>query len=187
MQRRRCRTLHPERTASLRGRPIATWAGRADPNLSTGAYCRKADENYRQPNLERLFHGRAASFWTSGREPRLASKSEKWDQGQEFCTRRSLRSAHPEVAAFYLVPHVFTNGEQSTLFLRTVWRTEPHGPPQNNSCLGDAAFSVYSLVMRAQDERQPASHFLGGDCFAKGGTRRRTLDTLGNFHQTVII
>ena len=76
---------------------------------------------------------------------------------------------------------------KSALFLRTVWRTEPFGPPQNNSCQGDAVLSFYSLISRAQDEGQPASHLLGGDCFAKGGTRRRTFDTLGTFHQHVII
>src|SRR5579864_5651718 len=186
MQRRRCRTLHPERTASLRGRPIATWAGRADPNLSTGAYCRKADENYRQPNLERLFHGRAASFWTSGRELRRASKSEKWDPGQGCCARRSPRCAHSEVAGFCVIPHVFTNAEQSTRFEDS----PAHGAIRSSTeqfVSGGCCFYFYSLITRAQDEGQPASHLLGGDCLPRGGTRRRTLDTLGNFRQPVII
>src|ERR1700757_4010182 len=52
---------------------------------------------------------------------------------------------------------------------------------------GGCCFYFYSLITRSQDEGQPASHLLGGDCLPRGGTRRRTLDTLGNFRQPVII
>src|SRR5262249_37438864 len=117
-------------------------------------------------------------FWTSERELRRASKSEKWDPGQGCCARRSPRCAHSEVAGFCVIPHVFTNAEQSTPFRGQGRRIGPYGPPQNKFLSGGCCFSFYSLALRAQDEGQPASHSFGGGLLCQGGVPGVELPTL---------